>query len=495
MSSLRLASNRSLASKELLALLLVCAVGVFSSYAIVSYPFPANLVLLSVPLGAVGLLISDVRTGLAVWFVAASLGNAIELDFPGLPPLRAAHIGLLLLLALWFVKSWEELPAAVGRFTSTGANRVLVALMGWITLSMFLARFEGATQSTVEYQFSAWLSVALPVALGFVMCHSADERFSNKMIWVVIAFYTVSAALSLMEGFLQGAGLTGWKELRLTDEGRVVSWAYGTPLAYGLAFWGWRRWWGRVLAFAAIAVSTANVLVMVVSGHRTSLLFFAATLSVFLLATRGRLAATLAVLVVLPAAFLNFATIESWGIEQTAREVTDLGVSIGPGSRLTLAQDAAEIIASYPVWGTGTDLYRLHANVKIIYPDGVIRPAPTPHNSWLQVAVDSGLPALLLLVAFCVYAVRDGLRLFGSATDEFSRRISLLFLLVLGAAIAQSFIGSGKIVPVFSGAVVDDTKQMAFIALGFWFVYGLFLGAQGRQALPEVHRNGRHAGA
>ena len=173
---------------------------------------------------------------------------------------------------------------------------------------------------------------------------------------------------------------------------------------------------------------------------------------------------------------LNSSAIRFWVADQTERTISPSGVSYGAGSRISLAEDAIEIIKRHPLWGTGSDFYRLHSGLKIMIPGGFLKPVPTPHNSWLQVAADHGIPALLLLVAFCGYAFRDAWRLFHSSPNGLSQRFALFFLCTLCVAIANSFISSGQILPVFTGEEGGEACVVAGILLNFWFYYSLLLG-------------------
>ncbi len=118
---------------------MVLLVAMVCSRSIVSWPFPQNLAL-SLGLALLIVIWLDMQVGIIIWFVLSAVGNMFGVDLPGIPPLRTAHLILLMLLGVWIIQSYKEILAAIARFFSTGKNRLLLPLLGWITLSMVVGR-------------------------------------------------------------------------------------------------------------------------------------------------------------------------------------------------------------------------------------------------------------------------------------------------------------------------------------------------------------------
>lgn len=457
------------------ALGLVALAAWFEAYAITNYRFPVSLVFLLLP-AALAVFLLDMRWGLLVWVFGSALGNALVVYWPGIPAMRPVHIGLFLLVAAWFAKSYAQLPSSLGRFLNTPKNRCLLLLFGWITLSMVMAQLEGVTQRGWGYQFNAWLANLLPILVALVVPNCVDRRFFNAAICFIVALQTALELALLAAGVVSGVGLTEWKGFS-TQFYMSTQFVSGSPLLLALVFFQRQGFLGKALLSTAIAVSLVVYFLMIAGGHRTSALDLAASIGWLVLFRKPRLASAL-LLLALPLAALSFSSASGWISGETERTLTPEGISYGAGSRIDLAEDAARVSRDHPLWGTGSDFYRLHSQLKLLYPGGDVKPAATPHNSWLQVAADHGIPALLMLVAFCYYAFQDVWRLWRSSPGALERTYALFFLCMLAGAIANSFVSSGQIVPLFTGVEGDETSTVGGPLLGFWLYYGLLLSLE-----------------
>jgi O-antigen ligase len=480
----RLISYKFARRKEIYIFPLLVLLVIYCTHAIIAYPFPESLLLLFIPLALIVFLICDMRLGIGLWYFASVLGNNLEIDLPGVPPLRPVHLGLFLLLAAWFVKSHREFFSTLIQFLRTTKNRTLLILIGWITLSMVMAQLEGITQNTFKYQFNAWLSVVLIILLSLIISKNMDVQFFKRIVWLIVAFDTASTLFVISLGLTKGVGLTGFKAFDQLERSAIVFWMYQPPLLLAMVFFQQQRWWGKILFSIAIVVSIVYFLLMIASGHRSSALWLISVLAFFILFTftKGRWFMIFALVIVFPFVALNTSPIQSWIADQTEHIISPSGLAVGKGSRILLAEDAIEIIKRSPLWGTGSDRYRLHSGLKLMFRDGIIKPVDTAHNSWLQVAADSGIPALLLLVAFCGYAFRDAWRLLHSLPNGLPQRYAVFFLCTLCVAIVNSFFSSGQILPVFTGIEGGEASIVAGVLLNFWFYYGLLLGFEDKHS-------------
>lgn len=466
--------------REPYLLVLLSMITGYYAYVIITYPFPDCLpFLLSLPVLAI--IFYDIHWGIFLWYSLSLLGSGLAIDLPGFPPLYLAHIILLLLLSVWFIKSYQEFFSSIVWFLSTTKNRILLILLGWITLSMVIARLEGVTQRSIEYQFNAWLSIILVVSAALFLSYQFNERFLKRMIWIMVCLQTVLYVATLGGGLLQGVGLFEWQEY-IQEFNDNYGFVMVSPLFLALLFFRQQKFWGKVLFSIAIIVSLAYSTLLIIAGHRTTILWLVSTLGFILLFIRPRLLIVVLFLaVLLPFILLDVPTIQSWINEQSGYSITSENVVYGQGSRIALAKDAVQIIKRHPIWGTGTDFYWLHSNLRLVYAGGKKGYIPSAHNSWLQVAVDHGLPAAVLLIIFCGYVLKDCIFLFRSLDNQFFKMFALFFLSTFGANTIGSFISSGHILPVFTGTY-GDIKGVLF---SFWFLYGLLLGIENKQ----VERN------
>lgn len=457
---------------------LILLIAAIFGRSIVSLPFPQNLALLfGLPMLAV--IWYNMRVGIILWFVLSAVGNMFEVDLPGVPPLRTAHMILLMLLAVWVIQSYKEIPSEIARFLRTGKNRVLLLLLGWITLSMVMGRITGVTQQSYEYQFNAWMSIVLAIALALFVSNYFNERLLKSIILVSVILGTILTGAVLVSGFSRGVDLLEWKTYYyefLSETFLIII----SPLFLAILYFPEQRWWGRFLFSVAILLSMTLNILLILSGSRSHLFFFV-TLVFLLFFTRPRLFTALALLMVLPVMALNMETLKSWKDEQMGYAITRQGVITGKGTRIALAQDAIQIIRQYPLWGTGTDFYRQYSGVYFRDKEtGKLFGGTTAHNTWLQTAVDHGIPAAVLLAIFFVYVWKDTMFLYRRMQDNVEKKYVLLFLAEFCTTIIGSPLGEA-VLPVFTGSGGGEAAALAPYLVGFWLNYGIVLGIENLQ--------------
>jgi O-antigen ligase len=110
---------------------------------------------------------------------------------------------------------------------------------------------------------------------------------------------------------------------------------------------------------------------------------------------------------------------------------TSDSLELSAADRVTLWEDAVNLIESNPVLGTGFDTYEFMHRVGT-YKD--------THNYYLKVAVESGAIGLMLFLLFLLKLSAAGWRLFRQATDPFLKGMGLgLFLMLIGVWVVNLF--------------------------------------------------------
>lgn len=477
----RLVASATRQNGQRLAWVLLALAAVATAVVLVWVPFPQSVgVVFIVPVTVA--IWHSMQLGICIWLVVSVLGNWLQLDLPGIPPLRPTHLVLLLLLMVWFVKSYRDIPAALSRFLGTAKNKVLVALLGWVALSMVMGRVTGVTQQTWQYQFNAWFSVGLAIALAVIVSSCLDERLLKAIVWLTLVLGTALTVAVLVAGYLDGLGLWDWKAYYyrfFRDTGLV----YVSALYVALVFFSDQKWWGKALSAAGIAVSSVLTILMALDGSRSNLFPLVSIGFVFLFG-RPRLLLIFGLLVVVPVVALNATALETWAGEQVEYTVRE-GMVIGRGARIGLWLDALETIQRHPLWGTGSDFYRDHANVRVVATDAFWNPvakwSTDAHNTWLQAAVDHGIPGAVLLAVFFVCVLKDVWSLHWSVEHVLYRRYALLFLAGFCTTICTSLVGEA-VLPVFTATHGNEEIQLARYLVGFWLSYGVLLGVEQRVA-------------
>lgn len=449
--------------------------GVFA-WSIAYLPFPQNLAI-TFALPLVMTTWYNAQAGIIIWLVLSTVGNRFGIDLPGIPPLRPTHLILLTVLGVWFVRSYQEIPGALSRFLRTGKNRVLLVLLGWVTLSMVVGQLSGVTQKGTKYQFNAWFAIVRAILLALVVSNYVNRRLVNGIVWSMIILGTAWIATVLVLGILSGAGLFGWKSHFYQLRAGLGIIGVG-PLIWAVLFLPEQKGWGKILFAISITLSILLHSLMALSGSRSDLLPLV-PIGFFLLFAKPRLLLAV-VLLALPVLAWSASSIESWLDEQIQYQYHSGYVS-GKGNRIGLWLDAAEVIQRHPIWGTGTDFYRLHARVKVpVSQDGkpVLKWSTSPHNSWLQIAADHGIPAALLMALFYWYLFKDALFLYRSVQDRVYKRFSLLFLVTTCVFILLAGLGT-SMWPVFTVSDGNEETLLASFLIRFWLPYGVFLGIEG----------------
>jgi O-antigen ligase len=99
------------------------------------------------------------------------------------------------------------------------------------------------------------------------------------------------------------------------------------------------------------------------------------------------------------------------------------------------------------------------------------------HNTWLQIAVDNGIPAAVILAFFIAFVLKDAFRLYSSLQDKMFKKYVLLFLAGLCSTIITSpFVAT--IWPVFTERQYSEASQLAPYLISFWLSYGIILGIE-----------------
>jgi O-antigen ligase len=258
------------------------------------------------------------------------------------------------------------------------------------------------------------------------------------------------------------------------------------PLYLAVVFLSEQKRWGKAVFAVSIVLSSALHVLMALSGSRSDLLPLV-TLGLLCLLLRPRLVLSIGLVAVFCALVFGFGALESWISDQSEYSVGDDGIAIGKGTRLVLWRDALQIIRRHPVWGTGSDLYLLHARVQVLgaRPSGKIVPvwATSAHNTWLQAAVDHGVPGMVLLAIFCLLVLRDVGVLYYRHTPQNPAYVkyALLFLAQFGTTLLYSPFGAG-VLPVFTATRGGEEAQLVSYLVRFWLTYGMILGIEHHQA-------------
>jgi O-antigen ligase len=335
-------------------------------------------------------------------FAPAAQGSTYPWSLLGLRLLVASTLALAVLGGL--ARGWRAPPAPLS--LALGAYLLLVVLS---TLAS-------------PYTYGSWRETQLltTYALGFLLAAHLVTGPRRTAVFVTAAL--LSAAMLAGYGLLQATGLS----LTPGMSTRVSSTYYNpnhyagyldltTPLALAFALWA-RTWWLRAIAALLSVALLLNVALSFSRGAWVALALAVAGL-LLLWAWQGTrsprpLGRTLALLTLALVALVG-----AWGVSVTAPDLTarlltraqrlhhDL-TQPDTFDRVVLLRAGAQVVRDAPLLGVGpgnfVDAITAHrpAQVDDRADSMMHRFVNYAHNDYLQVATETGLPSLLLFMAF-----------------------------------------------------------------------------------------------
>lgn len=166
----------------------------------------------------------------------------------------------------------------------------------------------------------------------------------------------------------------------LDNNGAGLMLAMGIPMAYFL-WQGYKRWW-RWIFLAMVPVILHAVLMSYSRGAMLSLMLTAPLVAYRSAHKKGMILAMIGMLIILP-------LLAGQEIRQRFFSVTQYDEDASADSRFSSWASAFKIALDYPIFGVGIR----NANL-LSYKYGADMEGRTIHSQYLQMAADSGIPAL-----------------------------------------------------------------------------------------------------
>lgn len=344
------------------------------------------------------------RAGRAATWCAAGIGFTLPLSVAGDGVLLGAAVVLLILSGDYRDK--------LTQITATPVALAAVVLFAWLALGLLHGeRPPGAGGDTLgKYQDLLALALLLPLFRTPSARRGALLAFAAAILLTLAVSYGIAAGL-IPKGVLRPADPTSAVAFKLrVTHGYLV--AFGAFLFALLA----REAAGRArLAWAAASLLAAFNVLFLVQGQTGWVVFGVLALYLAFALAGGRgLAAALA----LGAGLATAGYFASEGLrarlQETAGQVTAFrsGQAVttadSAGMRLEFYRNTAAIIAEHPLLGVGTGGFAA-AYAARVPPGGVV--TDNPHNEYLLIAAQTGLPGAALLVALFATAWHGARRL------------------------------------------------------------------------------------
>lgn len=332
-------------------------------------------------------------------FVLVAVGRIHEL-FPALNVVRPAiATGLLSILLFALdrqgVRRWKSI--------STGTAIWLLALLGWSLLSIAAALSPGHSFDFVVGEFAKTVVMAIVLA-GAVRGGRDVERLAGVVFWAAALYASV-----VLLRFNVGAG-ADWRlgHLVYYDANDFATFAVASmPIGFYLARRA-RSWLGRAIPVIALIVISAA---FVRSGSRGGFLALIATTLFVVLSLRAMSIGTrIAAVAIVALVVMVAASDRYWSAMGTILSDTDYNQTEESG-RVQIWERGLGYVRQHPIVGVGPDNFRaaegqLSAMAsRQQYGVGVRWNAP--HDTFLQIAAELGIPGLVFFVAMMASAFRD----------------------------------------------------------------------------------------
>jgi len=334
-------------------------------------------------------------------------------------------VGRLLVRALWCLLYVGVFLHLVQRFGArwvawmTRYQTALCLLLAWALLSSL---WSLAPLETVQKSLSLVGTTVLGVYIGYALPPSLVARVLRWSFAVVIVSSVVG--IPLLPDSIVVEPLTGeWRGLMCHKNSFGGMAAFASLFFLATVFRGADSRWAKALCtvclLALVATHSRTALVACMVGVGT-LTWFGAAYD-----ARGALRTGLLLLCVLGTAGLvgrhGSQGVGKAGGEPAAPDLT-FGSSATINGRTTLWAGAVQIIGERPLTGYGYHVVwgRKEGTLLPHIPITAHRSAINAHNAVLNTATELGVPAAILLAAYCLTALRQALRFHKRHESSFS---------------------------------------------------------------------------
>ena len=351
-------------------------------------------------------------------------------------PLPAAWLSFTtgLFLIAWGLAG--RLPLRWATIRQHPVGRLSLVLLLWMAVAIAWSPVEPKVGLAHWWHYRELLIVPLMLSLF-------DADTARRWQPRVFAAFFIGFGIALVTSFLRWTGVLpdmGFKGLYAGFGGRtgfsmLLAWAIFCAVEFGRDQPRFR------LAWAALALVCFANLFFINTGRTGQIAFFTLVpLSLYHLAGRRGLVAGLLAIPVLAAGMYAASPAVRARIAESAEHIAAYEAGhpyTGDGLRLEFIANAADFIRQHPVFGGGTGSFAAEYKV-VAEREGMTgeRVADNPHNEYLMVWSQQGLPGLALLIALFLTQWRLSARL-----DDLPARLNRgLVLLIAGGDLVNSLI-------------------------------------------------------
>ena len=349
-----------------------------------------------------------------------------------------------------------DISSSVASSTKTIVKRpIYMALTAFLVVNLISC----ITSVAIGHSISAFFTKTLEYALFFIIIASVFSDYKKlKTLFMVML---VSVTLAYINGMVQY--FTGFDLVRRDGlVGRAVSGSlinpndFGNyvimfiPLLLGLSTWKKLILRYRILIISVLLIS---LFCLILSNSRAALIGFSIAMLFFGFMKGKRFFLSTVLILLIGLFFLAEPIKEKTEIASSVKGVT---VDV----RISLWEEALSVIKDYPITGAGLNTYSMIAPKYKVHPLG----GTYAHNSYLQMAAETGLVGLGAFLWFLWTVFNRGLSLFKRA-QEHAITDYIYHVLILG--LVAGLIG------FLVNAFFDTTLFALRLVTLFWVMAGV----------------------
>ena len=458
-----LTSNNS--SKSYILILLI--IGTLGLVVFKNISLPRELILPIAILGALGLtLVSFLKPEFSLLILAgyAPFSKVIVGQFgSGIVGFNLTNIIMIILIVGWIVKvamNRQEL------LSHSSLNWMILAFFTWGILAIVRASATYGAQYPLDSIFILFKRWITPILLFFLSFNIIRDKDNFKKVVFVIMLVTFMIALMAIRDYMNVGNSSSLDSSRVGGVFEQPN-MLGAFFVYNMFFFAgfilcyWRslKYWLLVIPFLACF---RGIMVTFSRGAYLSFAFGSLVTAFF----KSKVLFTIAIILIVAALFVPGILPEGiqYRLESTFKDgrlistdVSDIKDS-SAGKRILIWQGAIEMIKDQPLFGFGYGLFPY-----IIGTYSPQTPQADAHNTYLILAAEMGIPALLIFLIILIILIKNAWWLLNHTEDKYFKAFAI-------GALGGLF---GLIVGNMFGSRLNTEEVSSY----FWIIAGLIMRA------------------
>lgn len=402
-----------------------------------------------------------------LWILLSFIGAGFEIDLPGFPPLHIVEILLIPIFSLWFLNTLIKKQP----IRPTPLDKPFGAFLLWAGVTVMVVNLKGTTTEPLIWQINAYLLMVFTFLSFWFVYHKLDYMKFNEILFPLVLSCIPVMVYQFYLFFTSGELKIGYSSRVFSSMGgNMLGAYYNAIILLLLGFLSYPVKKGFFKSFLCVTLLTFLVGCQLITFSRASLLAGALSI-IFLFILLKKKSIFIFLFLLLTTLFINkeflFTFLDSFNREGSPSYHSVL-------IRQDIVIDNLRIIRENPFWGIGLDWYRDYSNIFSYNEEMGVIPMSSAHNDFLQVAVNVGIPGLILYLWTLAIIGKRALRLWRSK-DNSKSIIGSVYLSIYFQYIFQAFFSES-----IMGAFSNGMYEVLSYTICFWIITALMLKVEER---------------